>query len=155
MRVSGQAPGLALLSGPPGWHMSPAPKGGFRRCFLRSGLCGVARKDLRCSCGWRGPAGHCAAFQPGRYDIFTALGAPGARVTAWRGAGARGSGIRRGHARPPMLGEDHPHTLVSASNLAADLRALGGRPHDPAYRRSDGAATYYKIAWGDCGAAGS
>jgi hypothetical protein len=41
-----------------------ACKGGSRRCFLRSGLCGAVRKDLRVPCGWRGRAGQCAAFRP-------------------------------------------------------------------------------------------
>jgi hypothetical protein len=36
-----------------------------------------------CPCGWRGRRGQCVAFRPRHCDIFTAIGAPGARLTAW------------------------------------------------------------------------
>ncbi|MGH3899652.1 MAG: hypothetical protein ACRDTA_15700 [Pseudonocardiaceae bacterium] len=38
-----------------------------------------------------------------------------------------------------MLGEDHPHTLNSAKNLAADLRALG--QHEVARQLDEDTAT--------------
>ena len=55
MRASGLASGLALAVRPAGSAEVSARKGGSRRCFLRSGLCGAVRKNLRVPLRVEGP----------------------------------------------------------------------------------------------------
>jgi hypothetical protein len=51
----------------------------------------------------RGRSGQCAAFRPGRCDIFTATGALGATVTVWPWCWRCGSGTSRWAWRPQQL----------------------------------------------------
>src|SRR5215472_15836972 len=59
-------------------------------------FCEAVRNDLRVPLTLEGPARTMRGVRPAGSDILTASGALDARVTPGRGAGGRGSGIRRG-----------------------------------------------------------
>jgi hypothetical protein len=46
-----------------------------------------------------------------------------------------------------VLGDDHPHSLLSANNLAADLSALG--EHEQARQLNEDTLTRYRRVLGD------
>ena len=53
-------------------------------------------RSTGCPCGWRGRPGQCAAFRPGGCDTSRRSAHSARARRSGRGAGGRGSGIRRG-----------------------------------------------------------
>lgn len=76
---SPRVPGLALAVRPEGRQRSPALKGGSRRSFLRSGL---KRSSGAPDAGGANPD-NARRSTPVAVTFLPAIGAPGARLTAW------------------------------------------------------------------------
>ena len=83
-----------------------------------------------CCCVTRRP-GQCAACQPCGCDILPTTGASGATLTAWRGAGGRGSGIRRGPQRPVIGDTVRGRRRVRRASAQGTSEASAPRRHVP------------------------
>ena len=78
-RRSGLASGLALAVRPAGSTEAPRARVGPEDAFCGAVFAERVERIFGCPCGWRGRPGQCAAFRPGRCDIFTRRSAHSAR----------------------------------------------------------------------------
>jgi hypothetical protein len=118
-------------SGPQGSAEAPRARVGPEDAFCGAGFAERLERIFGCPCGWRGRPGQCAAFRPSYCDIFTAIGAPGARVTALAVVLAGAAAGYGGDRRRPVTGG-----AVRGSRRAVGL-ASEGRGEAAAPQRRD------------------
>jgi hypothetical protein len=73
----------AFWAWPLAWPSPSGPLGWQRLRGQRRAACASRAAGCGAPLGWRGRPGQCAAFRPGGCDIRPAIGAPGARLSAW------------------------------------------------------------------------